>query len=89
MNKTLIILAHPNSVDSFNGAISIALKNRYLKQGLVEFIDLYESEWNQDWYKPGNKEITSVQKKIQELISWSNHIIFVHPLWWGWATRQA
>ena len=81
----LVILGHPDS-NSFCGSLSETYINsakasgsevREIKLGELSFDPVL---WN------GYNEIQELEPdliKAQELIQWSNHIVFVYPNWWG------
>ncbi len=81
----LVILGHPD-INSFCGSLSKAYIDgakasgsevRELQLGELKFDPIL---WN------GYNEIQKLESdlvKAQELIHWSNHIVFVYPNWWG------
>lgn len=73
--KNLIVVGHPNQ-DSFcyNGifkTIEKELKNNHEE---IEIIDLYRDSFK--------RPRTDLIKRYQELITWSDRIYFVSPVWW-------
>lgn len=73
--KNLIILSHPKG-SSFNASVSKTIQNTLSSAGQeVKVIDLYAEEYN----VLGDPEKT---KKYQELITWTDRIYFVSPVWW-------
>ncbi len=86
MNKNiLVILGHPN-INSFCGSLSKAYIDSAKKSGSqVRELHLCELEFDPILWKGYNKiqELEPDLAKAQELIRWSNHIVFVYPNWWG------
>jgi NAD(P)H dehydrogenase (quinone) len=85
MKKVLIINAHPNK-ESYNEALaqeyykgSLASKNE------VELISLRDLQF--DYNLTGGfhskTELEPDLKAAQEKITWSQHIVIIHPVWWG------
>jgi putative NADPH-quinone reductase len=74
--KNLIIIGHPDK-KSFcqNGILRTIKKNlsRYENE-LIEVIDLYEDNFNYD-----NTELI---EKYKDLITWSERIYIISPVWW-------
>lgn len=83
--KILIILGHPDT-ESFCGALSTAYIEGANAAG-AEIRELRLGELNFDpilW--KGYKEIQELEPDLvraQELIQWSDHMVFVYPNWWG------
>lgn len=83
----LIIYAHPNP-DSFNSSILRSIKEGLDKtENQVEVLDLYKENFDpvlrfdaqnrrRDLYKDPYTE------KYRNLISNTDHIIFIYPVWW-------
>ena len=73
--KNLIIVGHPN-VDSFcySGIYKTIEEELTKNNEEIEVIDLYRDSFK----RPRNKLI----KKYQDLVSWSEQIYFVSPVWW-------
>jgi NAD(P)H dehydrogenase (quinone) len=73
--KNLIILSHPKD-NSFNSAIAKTIKETLeSKNEEIQIIDLYQEEFN----------VLGDQEKVtryKELITWSERIYFVSPVWW-------
>ena len=84
--KYLIILAHPDS-KSFNSSIALTLKNYLLNTGnKVIFHDLYEENFNPILSAEEIKRKFSFDERIQKYsieLTKADHIIFIHPDWWG------
>jgi NAD(P)H dehydrogenase (quinone) len=86
MAKTiLIILGHPDE-NSFCGSLAKAYANSAKAAGF-EVRELYLGNLKFDpiLWKGYNKtqELEPDLVKAQELIKWSNHMVFVYPNWWG------
>ena len=81
----LVILGHPDK-NSFCGSLAKAYIDSAMANG-SEVRELQLGELNFDpilW--EGYKKIQELEPdlvKAQELILWSNHIVFVYPNWWG------
>jgi len=83
--KILVILGHPDT-ESFCGALCTAYIEGANAVG-AEIRELRLGELNFDpvlW--KGYKEIQELEPDLvraQELIQWSDHMVFVYPNWWG------
>lgn len=81
----LVILGHPDK-SSFCGSLAKSYIDSAMANG-SEVRELQLGELNFDpilW--EGYKKIQELEPdlaKAQELIQWSNHIVFVYPNWWG------
>ena len=86
MNKNiLVILGHPDT-DSFCGSLCKAYIDSAKKHGSeVRQLHLGELKFDPILWKGYNKiqELEPDLVNAQELIQWSNHIVFVYPNWWG------
>jgi NAD(P)H dehydrogenase (quinone) len=73
--KNLIIIGHPN-VESFcyNGIYRTITEELKINKEEVEVIDLYR-----DSFKRPRKALT---EKYQKLVTWSERIYFISPIWW-------
>ena len=73
--KNLIIVGHPN-IESFcyNGIFKTVKNNLSKNNEEVEVIDLYRDSFT----RPRKKLI----QKYQELVTWSERIYFISPVWW-------
>jgi putative NADPH-quinone reductase len=85
MKKILIINGHPKK-DSFCNSLCEAYKTSAKTSGNeVILLNLYELEFNlnlQMGYSisgPNEPDIQFAQEKIK----WAQHIVIVHPVWWG------
>lgn len=85
MKNVLIINGHPKK-DSFCNSISDAYKVSAEAAGNnVILLNLYELEFNlnlEDGYSKQNVIEPDIQF-AQEKITWAQHIVIVHPVWWG------
>jgi len=85
MTKTLLIDGHPNK-DSFNNALT----NAYLKGALdstteIEVIIIRELHFNPN-LAFGYQKISVLESDLldaQEKIKWADHLVWIHPVWWG------
>ena len=83
--KILVILGHPDQ-NSFCGSLS----KSYIDSAKVSGSEIRELQLGELKFDPilwkGYKKIQELEPdlvKAQELIKWSNHIVFVYPNWWG------
>ena len=85
MKKILIINGHPNK-DSFNFAIVEAYKNGATKSGAeVKEIVIADLEFSPN-LKYGYQKRTDLEPDLLdafEKIKWADHMVWVHPVWWG------
>ena len=73
--KNLIIVGHPNTESFCYGGIFKTVKNELSKnKEEIEIIDLYRDSFT----RPRTKLI----KKYQDLVTWSERIYFISPVWW-------
>ena len=73
--KNLIIIGHPNKESFCYGGIFKTVKNQLSKNKEdIEIIDLYRDSFT----RPRTKLI----KKYQDLVTWSERIYFISPVWW-------
>ena len=81
----LIILGHPDK-ESFCGALAGEYEKGAKKAGAnVKRINLGELKFDPILWK-GYKAIQKLEPDLaraQKDIKWANHLVFVHPLWWG------
>jgi NAD(P)H dehydrogenase (quinone) len=81
----LVILGHPDT-NSFCGSLTKAYINSASENDSeVRELQLGELEFDPILWNGYNKiqELEPDLAKAQELIQWSNHIVFVYPNWWG------
>lgn len=83
--KILIINGHPNS-ESFNFALSNAYQKGALESGAkVDFINIKDLNFNPSLefgYKKTMDLEPDLEKSVKK-IKWANHLVFIHPVWWG------
>ena len=73
--KNLIIVGHPNTESFCYDGIFKTVKNQLSKNKEdIEIIDLYTDSFT----RPRTKLI----KKYQDLVTWSERIYFISPVWW-------
>ena len=81
----LVILGHPDK-NSFCGSLAKAYVDSAMANGsVVRELQLGELNFDPILWE-GYKKIQELELdlvKAQELIKWSNHIVFVYPNWWG------
>ena len=85
MKKILIINGHPNK-DSFNFAIVAAYQRGALaSRAEVKEIVISELDFNPN-LKYGYQKRTDLEPDLTEAwekIKWADHLVWVHPVWWG------
>lgn len=83
--KILVILGHPDT-ESFCDALTKAyIKGAEASAVEVRQLNLGDLNFDPILWK-GYHEIQELEPdliKAQELIRWSNHIVFIYPNWWG------
>jgi len=83
--KILVILGHPDT-DSFCGALARAYVEGAKASGVeVRELNLGELEFDPVLWK-GYHTIQELEPDLvqaQQLIKWSDHMVFVYPNWWG------
>ncbi|MDB9976696.1 NAD(P)H-dependent oxidoreductase [Flavobacteriaceae bacterium] len=73
--KNLIIIGHPNKESFCYDGIFKTVKNQLSRNKEdIEIIDLYRDSFT----RPRTKLI----KKYQDLVTWSERIYFISPVWW-------
>jgi len=85
MKKILIINGHPNK-DSFNFAIVEAYKNGAIKSGAeIKEIVIADLQFNPNLQYGYQKRIDLEPDLLDaiEKIKWADHMVWVHPVWWG------
>ncbi len=77
--NNLIVIGHPDK-DSFcyDGIMRTIRDELDLNKEKVELIDLYEDKFSPSRHNK-NKEIV---EKYQGLVTWSDRIYFISPVWW-------
>jgi putative NADPH-quinone reductase len=85
MKKILIINGHPNP-ESFNFGIVAAYKKGALQSNAeVQEITIADLEFNPN-LKFGYQKRTEQEPDLVtawEKILWADHLVWVHPVWWG------
>ncbi len=85
MKKILIINAHPNA-DSFNFALFEAYKKGAIAAGAeVKEIIIKDLKFNPN-LQFGYQKRTELEPDLLEAwdkIQWANHLVWIHPVWWG------
>jgi len=86
MDKRITIInGHPNA-ESFNNAIAEAYKSGALSNGAaVREINIYSLNFNAN-LELGYSKIQPLEKDLVEAlesIKWANHLVWIHPVWWG------
>jgi putative NADPH-quinone reductase len=83
--RTLIILGHPDK-KSFCARLADSYETGAKeKGGDVERINLFDLKFN-PILKKGYREIMPLEEDLveaQRLIKWSNHLVFIFPVWWS------
>jgi putative NADPH-quinone reductase len=85
MKKIAIINGHPNK-DSFNFGIAEAYKAGAVETGAeVKEIVIRELKFNPNLQFGYQKrmELEPDLMKAWEIIQWADHLVWVHPVWWG------
>ncbi len=85
MKKILIINGHPKK-DSFCNALSDAYRSAASAAGNdVIQLNLYDLEFDPN-LKNGYSRKNKTERDLefaQDKITWAEHIVIVHPVWWG------
>lgn len=85
MKNILIINGHPNK-NSFCSALSEKYKNGVLSIGnAVEVLNLYDLTFDLN-LKEGYENTVALEPDLilaQQKIKNANHIVIIHPVWWG------
>ncbi len=85
MKKILVVLGHPDK-NSFCGSLAKAYTDGAKSNGSeVRELNLGELDFDPVLWK-GYKEVQELETDLlraQELIKWSQHIVFIYPNWWG------
>lgn len=85
MKKILIINGHPNK-DSFNFGIAKAYQDGALQFGAeVKEIVIADLNFNPNLQFGYQKrmELEPDLVKAWEKIQWADHLVWIHPVWWG------
>jgi NAD(P)H dehydrogenase (quinone) len=85
MKRILIINGHPNK-ESFNFALAAAYKKGAITTGAeVKEIVIAELKFNPN-LQGGYQKRTELEPDLLdawEKIKWADHLVWVHPVWWG------
>lgn len=85
MKKILIINGHPNK-DSFNFGIAKAYQDGALQSGAeIKEIVIADLNFNPNLQFGYQKrmELEPDLVKAWEKIQWADHLVWIHPVWWG------
>lgn len=85
MKKIVIINGHPNKA-SFNFGIAKAYREGALDSGVeVQEIVIADLQFNPNLQFGYQKkmELESDLIKAWEIIQWADHLVWIHPIWWG------
>lgn len=83
--KILVILGHPDS-ESLCGALAGAyIESAKATDSEIRELQLGDLKFDPTLWKGYNRiqELEPDLVRAQELIQWSDHIVFVYPNWWG------
>ncbi|MEL7250887.1 MAG: NAD(P)H-dependent oxidoreductase [Bacteroidota bacterium] len=85
MKKVLLINGHPNPA-SFNFALAAAYRKGAEQAGAeVQQLNIAELEFSPN-LKFGYQKRTELEPDLLaawEQIQWADHLVWVHPVWWG------
>ena len=74
--KNLIVIGHPNENSfCYNGIMKTIKRELRKHKEEIEIIDLYRDEF----HSSDRKEL---MKHYQDLVTWSDRIYFISPVWW-------
>ncbi|OBW40325.1 FMN-dependent NADH-azoreductase [Chryseobacterium sp. MOF25P] len=85
MKKIALINGHPNN-ESFNFALAEAYKKgaensgAEIKEIIIRNLD-FNTNLQFGYQKRTNQEPDLI--KAWEIIQWANHLVWIHPVWWG------
>lgn len=85
MKKILIINGHPNK-EAFNFGIAAAYKNgAELSNAEVKEIVIADLKFNPNLQFGYQKRIELEPDLLEawDKIKWANHLVWIHPVWWG------
>lgn len=85
--KILIIYTYPNH-ESLNGNILDSFQQNISSKHTVRIFDLYQENFNPVLYFDKEHRRRDLQysvetKSYREAITWSDHIVFIFPIWWS------
>lgn len=84
MKKVLIIQGHPDA-ESFCFALAAVYKRAASRHAVVQEIIVRDLSFNPN-LQYGYRKRTELEPcllEAQEKIRWADHIVVVHPVWWG------
>lgn len=86
--KSLIIYAHPATEGHCSAILKEVKSNLEAKKIKYDIIDLYRIKYDpilheSEHYTAGNRNISGQNRKFQRMISNSDLLIFIYPIWWG------
>jgi len=84
MKKVLLIQGHPDA-ESFCFELGNVYRNAALKQAEVKEIIVRDLDFNPN-LQFGYRKRTELEPcllEAQEKIRWADHIVLIHPVWWG------
>ena len=82
----LIVKAHPSPNGVTHSIANTYAEVKQAQKHEVQIVDLYAPEYEVPLLKFNNIrefEVSKVQKKFHEQITWANEIVVIHPIWWG------
>lgn len=85
MKKILVICGHP-SPTSLNHELTLSYLKGANESGFaVKELFISDLVFNPNLASGYEKktELEPDLQKAQEYISWADHLVFVHPVWWG------
>lgn len=80
MKKVLIINGHPNPNSYCNALANAYQKGAKLGGNEAELLNLKDLKFNLIDIRA---ELEPDLINAQKLITWANHIVVIHPVWWG------
>ena len=83
--RTLIILGHPDKKSLCSALADNYEKGAREKGGDVMRLNLHDMSFNMN-LKTGYRTTQNLEADLleaQNLIKWSNHMVFIYPVWWG------
>jgi len=83
--RTLIIVGHPDKKSLCASLADQYEKGAMEKGGDIARINLYDLSFNLN-LKAGYRNSQNLEADLieaQRLIKWSNHLVFIFPVWWG------
>lgn len=85
--KILIIYTYPNH-ESLNGNILDSFQQNISSKHAVRILDLYQENFNPVLYFNKEHRRRDLQysvetKSYREAITWSDHIVYIFPIWWS------